>query len=729
MCDDPAAQASAAVSAEGSKLWMRECLLQLQAVPTGPLLRISGDHLAGAFRRVLDQRHTDRGLVDAVRAVQQELPRLGEDTMTLKFIRAHLHIVSPPQLLSLTKAIERTVPRPALSTAETNGGDQVVQRLVKIVRSPASCATQAEQLRALRDVLQSRHHRVVGDLALILERTFNCREQLRVLNALLRQLTPPTKGTPDYEQQQRSMLDFQRALWAPAQEPELGPLAVAPQHRTSHCSSWSPSDQEQLWTARYDGESWAQIAARFTGRTLNSCHKQMLALDPNRANPSQKKPKFDWHARTVLLENKNRGTAPATTLGHCTVQQVFASGPVQLHPLARSTQHPEQSAPRKRVAALPTGQAGVKAQRRHTPQLATIAATGLVVLAGNVGAVSSHDGGGGQAGGGEGMVGNALGGEGAHISMPVAAVTTVSYNDLSAEVVEASETDRGDAMETGLGDAMLEQAARPLAAESVPQRAVGAVGAEGKGGNDGDRLARMALRCLHATLSCADVQLRSYIDSLYCQLLARLFPWIMLLVLVLLCSLLTLCGVREGHWHAPARRLLALYSLSTNPARIDAGVRLSICLWRNEWVGAAWCALLLACTTPWLARLSQQWLQRLGAGVRLSICLWRNEWVGAAWCALLLACTTPWLPRLLSPRLQKLVSYFGARAEGMFKQLIDAYEHTAAAPSVDQLLKLASHLLDGGLELVTLRVLLRSEHQLRGRLCRWLAHRRRHRLS
>ena len=156
--------------------------------------------------------------------------------------------------------------------------------------------------------------------------------------------------------------------------------------------------------------------------------------------------------------------------------------------------------------------------------------------------------------------------------MPVAAVTTVSYNDLSAEVVEASETDRGDAMETGLGDAMLEQAARPLAAESVPQRAVGAVGAEGKGGNDGDRLARMALRCLHATLSCADVQLRSYIHSLYCQLIARLFPWIMLLVLVLLCSLLTLCGVREGYWHAPARRLLALYSLSTNPARIDAGV-------------------------------------------------------------------------------------------------------------------------------------------------------------
>ena len=104
-------------------------------------------------------------------------------------------------------------------------------------------------------------------------------------------------------------------------------------------------------------------------------------------------------------------------------------------------------------------------------------------------------------------------------------------------------------------------------------------------------------------------------------------------------------------------------------------------------------------------------------------------WVGAAWCALLLACTTPWRPRLLSPRLQKLVSYFGARAEGMFKQLIDAYEHAAAAPSVDQLLKLASHLLDGGLELVTLCVLLRSEHQLRGRLCRWLAHRRRHRLS
>jgi len=103
-------------------------------------------------------------------------------------------------------------------------------------------------------------------------------------------------------------------------------------------------------------------------------------------------------------------------------------------------------------------------------------------------------------------------------------------------------------------------------------------------------------------------------------------------------------------------------------------------------------------------------------------------WVGAAWCALLLACTTPWLARL------SYFGLFGARAEGMFKQLIDAYEHAPAAPSVDQLpaylSKLASHLLDGGVGgLVTLRVLLRSEHQLRGRLCRWLAHRRRHRLS
>ena len=66
--------------------------------------------------------------------------------------------------------------------------------------------------------------------------------------------------------------------------------------------------------------------------------------------------------------------------------------------------------------------------------------------------------------------------------------------------------------------------------------------------------------------------------------------------------------------------------------------------------------------------------------------------MGAAWCALLLACTTPWLARL------SYFGLFGARAEGMFKQLIDAYEHAPAAPSVDQLLKLASHLLDGGLE-------------------------------
>jgi hypothetical protein len=42
-------------------------------------------------------------------------------------------------------------------------------------------------------------------------------------------------------------------------------------------------------------------------------------------------------------------------------------------------------------------------------------------------------------------------------------------------------------------------------------------------------------------------------------------------------------------------------------------------------------------------------------------------WVGAAWCALLLACTTPWLARL------SYFGLFGARAEGMFKQLIDAY--------------------------------------------------------
>ena len=55
-------------------------------------------------------------------------------------------------------------------------------------------------------------------------------------------------------------------------------------------------------------------------------------------------------------------------------------------------------------------------------------------------------------------------------------------------------------------------------------------------------------------------------------------------------------------------------------------------------------------------------------------------WVGAAWCALLLACTTPWLARL------SYFGLFGARAEGMFKQLIDAYEHAPAAPSVDQLL-------------------------------------------
>jgi hypothetical protein len=52
---------------------------------------------------------------------------------------------------------------------------------------------------------------VVGDLALIMERTFNCREQLRMLNALLRQLTPPTKGTPDYVGIKKGLSIFTRA--------------------------------------------------------------------------------------------------------------------------------------------------------------------------------------------------------------------------------------------------------------------------------------------------------------------------------------------------------------------------------------------------------------------------------------------------------------------------------------------------------------------------------------
>ena len=161
----------------------------------------------------------------------------------------------------------------------------------------------------------------------------------------------------------------------------------------------------------------------------------------------------------------------------------------------------------------------------------------------------------------------------------------------------------------------------------------------------------------------------------------------MLLLLVLLIRLLTVCGVRRGHWHAPALRLLARYSRYTTHARIDAGVRLLTCLWRHEWVGAAWCALLLALTT-----------QR-PAGCH----------------------TEAAMVALISGLM------FKARVEGVLKQLFDAYEHAPAAPSVDQLLKLALHLLSGGLELITLRLLLRSEHLLRGRLCRWLARRRRRR--
>ena len=309
-----------------------------------------------------------------MRAVQRELQRHASSCgpQAPKPLGAYLHAANPPPLCSLTDAIPMIVRQPVHSTAaETTGiGDPVVRDLVQIVRSRASCAIQTEQLRALRPRLKPYHLRVVSDLGLILGKTVNCRRQLEAVDALRRQLQPPTKGTPEFAlQQSRSMLDFQRALWAPPQNLELVPPAKAPQHRSSS-DSWSPSDQEELWTARFNGESWKQVALRFPTRPDGAFKYQMLALDTNRSAPSSKKPTMSWQDRKALLQR--RGTA-ATPAEHRMTSAAPPAGSKQLrlHPPAPSTQHPPQpqqvmpSVGGKRSVG-PTGQAGAPAQRQRT---------------------------------------------------------------------------------------------------------------------------------------------------------------------------------------------------------------------------------------------------------------------------------------------------------------------------------------------------------------------------
>ena len=231
LCDDTAAQSAAAASAEASKLWMCKCEQHLQATGTGLFGRISSNAIYSAFQRVLAQRHTDPGLADSVRAVQQELQRhAGAKGLQqeLTALGAYLHGARPPTLYSLTSAIAQIVPPPVHPTAETAGGDPVVQRLVQIIRSGESAATQTPQLRDLRPMLQPHHHNVVSDLVQILSRTVYCRKQHEVLLFLLRQLKPPTKGTPEFiTKQQKSKYIFQCALWAPPPQPQQAKQSVA----------------------------------------------------------------------------------------------------------------------------------------------------------------------------------------------------------------------------------------------------------------------------------------------------------------------------------------------------------------------------------------------------------------------------------------------------------------------------------------------------------------------
>ena len=230
MCNDTAAQSAAAVSAEASMLWMRKCEQLLQATGTGSFGRIPSLAICSAFRRVLAQRQTDQGLVDSVRAVQRELQRhpglFSADLDAPMALGAYLHTVRPPKLYPLASAVAQIVPPPVHLTAKTAGEDPVVQRLVQIVRSGASAAIQAAQLRDLQPM--PHHHKVVCDFAEILSRTVYCRAQHQALLFLLRQLKPPTKGTPEFiAKQQKSKDVFQCALWAPSLQPQQARQSVA----------------------------------------------------------------------------------------------------------------------------------------------------------------------------------------------------------------------------------------------------------------------------------------------------------------------------------------------------------------------------------------------------------------------------------------------------------------------------------------------------------------------
>ena len=201
---------------------------------------------------------------------------------------------------------------------------------------------------------------------------------------------------------------------------------------------------------------------------------------------------------------------------------------------------------------------------------------------------------------------------------------------------------------------------------------------------------RMLARGMHATLVCANAQMRTYVRSLFYQLLARLLPYGVVLAVGLLSVLLMLCDVRHAQlWHARALLLLVLYRRHITPARIEAGVRLAACMWRCEWVGAVLCAVLLACTIPWPA---------IGAPSRARL-------------------------RRCRRRVQECVSWLlcAYRVAALCHQLVDSYVHAPAAPSVDELLELASNLLAEGLQLLVLHLLLQWQAKEQTRLGLWLA--------
>ena len=297
MCYDTAAQSAAAVSAEASKLWMRrfEQHLQamLQATGTGSFGRISSDAIRIAFQRVLARRHTDQGLVNSVQAVQRDLQRHAEvkGMLGLTALGAYLHAVRPPTLYPLAVAIAQIVPPPVHPTAETASGDPVVQRLVQIIRSGGSSETQTAHLRDLQPMLQPHHHKVVSDLVKILSRTVYCRAQHQALLLLLRQLKPPTKGTPEFiAKQQKSKDVFQCALWAPPPPPPplpppppashsvRGSTAPLPAAKRQKPSPQAPAPPEEMSPADVDKKLWdGASTAGWTGKRWTGKRQQITA--------------------------------------------------------------------------------------------------------------------------------------------------------------------------------------------------------------------------------------------------------------------------------------------------------------------------------------------------------------------------------------------------------------------------------------------------------------------